>query len=77
MKDKKEMLIKSKITGILYDDNKVVHVWNVLQSYKFLVNGATLVDLFPGHMNGEERICFVFYREDFDLLQPLWIDHRL
>lgn len=74
----KKMPIHSKVTGILYDDMETVHIWNIQQSYKFLINGAKLIDLFPGHdKDGNERICFVFTRDDFDLLQPLWMAHRL
>lgn len=72
------MMIHSKITGKLYDDNQAVHIVNVLQIYKFLCNGATLLDLFPSHgADGEERLCFVISKEEFDLLQPLWVKHKL
>lgn len=76
--DRSKMLIHSKVTGKLYDDNKCHHILDVLKAYKFLCSGAQMIDIFPSHgSNGEERLCFVFSDEDYDLLNPLWQQHRL
>lgn len=78
MDDKKKIVIHSKVTNKLYEDNESVHIWNPIQAYKFMTSGAELLDIFPGHdKNGGDRLCFVFTRKDFDILQPLWTAHKL
>lgn len=73
------IIMRSKVTGKMYVDNEnVVHLWNIQQIYAFLQAGAEIIDIFPGHdRNGEEKLCFVFSKDDFDLLQPLWKAHKL
>lgn len=78
MEEKHRIVLRSKVTGILYDDSEVIHIWDVLKAYKYMSNGAQIVDIFPGHdRNGEERMCFVFTKHDDELLYPLWQKHKL
>lgn len=76
--EKKDIVIRSKVTGKLYNDSNVHHVWDVMKVYKFISNGAQIIDVFPGHNSeGAERLCFCFSDEDYKLMQPLWMKHKL
>lgn len=76
--EKNRIIIRSKVTGELYDDAEVVHVWNATQAYKYMTNGAKIIDIFPGHdRDGNERFCFVFTKEHDKMLYPLWQKHKL
>ena len=77
--DKESMIIRSSITGLEYDDKRCVHIWNGAQAAKYLGSGATLLDLFPGYAPKDNvyKICYVFSREDHDMLYPLWCSHKL
>lgn len=71
-------MLRSKVTGKLYNDTEVVHIWDVTRAYKYMTNGAEIIDIFPGHdRNGNERFCFVFTKEHDNMLYPLWQKHKL
>lgn len=74
----RQMLIKSKVTGILYDDNETVHIYNVLQAYKYMAAGGKALDILPSHdSEGNERLVFIFSKEDAAMLEPLWRARKL
>lgn len=76
--EKNKIVLRSKVTGKLYDDAEVIHVWDVNKAYKYMSNGAEIIDIFPGHdRDGKERLCFVFTKADDELLYPLWKNHKL
>lgn len=74
----KQMLIRSKVTGILYDDNATVHIYNVLQAYKYMAAGGQILDMIPSHdREGNERLVFIFSKQTAEMLEPLWRAHKL
>ena len=77
-KERKPMLIRSRVTGILYDDNSSSHVYKPLQAYRYLTAGAQLLDILPSHdREGNERLVFIFSKEDAAMLEPLWRARKL
>ena len=72
------IVIHSRVTGKLYCEDNVVHIFDVLKAYRYMCNGAELIDLFPSHGgDGSERLCFIFNKADDELLEPLWLARKL
>lgn len=64
------MLVRSKLTNELYDDDKVVYFRNPAQSARYCYNGCPLIDLIPTE---HDRFIFVFNRADHEEYKHLWI----
>jgi len=65
---------KSKITGKTYEAEDCVFLINALQTFKYLDNGAELVDLICGEKN---RLVFVFSKEKTHNLYDKWCKYEL
>lgn len=65
---------KSKITGKVYEAEDCVFIINALQTFKYLENGAELVDLTCGENN---KLVFVFFRDKTYDLYDKWCKHEL
>ena len=68
------MKTKSGITGIKYNPEECVYILNPLQVYKYLDNGAELLDVICGN---EKKLVFVFNREDTCALYDKWCKREL
>ena len=63
----------STITGKYYDEGKAVPFSNVKQAYAYMKHGVVPIDVFAGNDKaGNDRIIFVFSREDHDEWKYKW-----
>lgn len=68
-----KLLQKSRLTGRMYDEDKVVFFRNPVQSAYYYLKGAELIDLIPTE---ELKFVFVFKRSDHKKLIPLWDERK-
>lgn len=68
------MITLSKISGKEYDPEKCVFILNSLQVYKYIDNGAELIDVICGN---NQKLAFVFNRKDTFDLYDKWCDRKL
>lgn len=66
------MLVKSKLTGEIYEDTESIRIPNNLQVYKYLINGLKAIDVLY-----TDRIVFVFNRAESKPYFDKWCDHLL
>lgn len=70
------MRVKSRISNLVYEDTDCVCIVNPKQVYAYLshVPQPTLYDLFCGY---NERLVFVFNRDETELLKKKWDNYEL
>lgn len=67
------MKIKSDVTHIEYEPEEVLFFQNLLQSAKYIENGAQIVDIDAQ----DGRLAIAFWRRDHDRLKVAWNNHEL
>lgn len=65
---------QSTITGQIYDTDRCVYILNTLQVYRYLAHDAKLLDVVLGE---NEKLCFVFNKQDTYELYDAWCKHTL
>ncbi len=68
------MKVQSNVTGKCYDTNHSVCIVNMLQTYKYLINDAELLDILPGEDN---KLVYVFDKRKTHKLYDAWCKHEL
>lgn len=67
------MLQESTISGKSYDGESAVYFYNVVQARKYMEHGAIPIDVFAS----QNKIIFVFRKEDHQKLKGKWIEGEL
>lgn len=70
-------IVKSSITGKLYDPSKVVRILNCLQAAAYISNGAELLDLYTSISIDKPALVFVFEKEKTVKLYDSWCKKEL
>ncbi len=68
------MKVQSNVTGKCYDTDESVYIVNILQTYKYLINDAELLDVLPGEDN---KLVYVFNKKKTYKLYDAWCKHEL
>ena len=71
------MKTTSGITGTTYEPDECVFIPNMLQNFKYLSYGAELLDIIPDNRFDQNKILFVWNREDTKHLYDAWCKHEL
>lgn len=66
------MLVKSKLTGKLYEEEAGIKIPNHLQAYKYMINGLQMIDVIY-----TDRLIPVFDRAESKPYFDLWCKHEL
>jgi hypothetical protein len=69
------MLIKSEVTGLEYESDNSISIYNPKQYGKFITHGAIILDVLIDKKT--ENCCIVFDRKDVAPLFEKWVKHEL
>ena len=72
-------MVKSSVTGKMYDPNKSVRIINMQQLAAYMANGVTLLDIYISKDYKTERpiLVGIVDKEESYESYKLWCDHRL
>ena len=72
-------MVKSSVTGRMYDPNKSVRIINMQQLAAYMANGVTLLDIYISKDYKTERpiLVGIVDKEESYESYKLWCDHRL